>query len=60
MAMPCRQLQVGGTIGSFLREGADANAQGGVYGNALQAASNGGHDDLVQQLKELTILELEK
>jgi ankyrin repeat domain-containing protein 50 len=30
--------------------GADVNAQGGVYGNALQQASAGGHDKVVQML----------
>ena len=35
---------------SFLNEGADVNAQGGYYGNALQAASEGGHDQVVQML----------
>ena len=30
--------------------GADVNAQGGRYGNALQAASRYGHFDLVQLL----------
>jgi len=29
---------------------ADINAQGGCYGNALQAASNNGHEKVVQQL----------
>lgn len=32
--------------------GADVNAQGGFYGNALQAASAGGHLDVVQTLLE--------
>lgn len=35
---------------SFLNEGADVNAQGGEFGNALQAASSGGHDQVVQML----------
>jgi ankyrin repeat protein len=30
--------------------GADVNAQGGEYGNALQAASAEGHDKVVQML----------
>ncbi|KAK3174277.1 hypothetical protein OEA41_001521 [Lepraria neglecta] len=34
----------------FLNEGADVNAQGGDYGNALQAASYRGHDRVVQIL----------
>ncbi|KAF2677730.1 hypothetical protein K458DRAFT_279074, partial [Lentithecium fluviatile CBS 122367] len=34
----------------LLREGADVNAQGGAYGNALQAASSGGHEQVVKLL----------
>ncbi|KPA38318.1 hypothetical protein FLAG1_08853 [Fusarium langsethiae] len=34
------------------KKGADVNAQGGEYGNALQAASIRGHDKVVQQLLE--------
>ena len=34
----------------LLNKGADVNAQGGEYGNALQAASSGGHDQVVQIL----------
>ncbi|GAB1316569.1 Ankryin repeat protein (Fragment) [Madurella fahalii] len=34
----------------LLEAGADINAQGGVYGNALQAASNRGHKEIVQLL----------
>ena len=34
----------------LLDKGADVNAQGGLYGNALQAASEGGHDLMVQML----------
>jgi ankyrin repeat protein len=30
--------------------GADVNAQGGYYGNALQAASDGSHEKIVQTL----------
>ncbi|KAI0120740.1 hypothetical protein BJ170DRAFT_588950 [Xylariales sp. AK1849] len=33
-------------------EEADVNAQGGQYGNALQAASDGGHDKIIQLLIE--------
>jgi hypothetical protein len=29
---------------------ADVNAQGGFYGNALQAASHGGHEKVVELL----------
>ena len=36
----------------FLNEGADVNAQGGEYGNALQAASSRGYDRIVQMLLE--------
>lgn len=36
----------------LLEKGADVNAQGGSYGNAWQATSNGGHDKLVQMLLE--------
>ncbi|OAP56960.1 hypothetical protein AYL99_09072 [Fonsecaea erecta] len=32
--------------------GADVNAQGGEYGNALQAASRGGHRQIVERLLE--------
>ena len=32
--------------------GADVNAQGGHFGNALQAASYGGHAEIVRQLLE--------
>ena len=34
----------------LLDRGADVNAQGGRYGNALQAASRGGQDHVVQML----------
>ena len=34
----------------LLNKEADVNAQGGKYGNALQAASNHGHDIVVQML----------
>jgi ankyrin repeat protein len=36
----------------LLEKGADVNAQGGYYGNALQAASVKGHDQIVQLLLE--------
>jgi ankyrin repeat protein len=36
----------------LLEKGADVNAQGGHYGNALQAAANGGHDSVVTLLLE--------
>ncbi|ERF68928.1 hypothetical protein EPUS_09418 [Endocarpon pusillum Z07020] len=34
----------------LLEKGAEVNAQGGKYGNALQAASNRGHEKVVQML----------
>ena len=34
----------------LLDRGADVNAQGGEYGNALQAALERGHDRVVQML----------
>ncbi|KAF2729999.1 hypothetical protein EJ04DRAFT_446072 [Polyplosphaeria fusca] len=34
----------------LLDKGADVNAQGGRYGNALQAASYGGHEAVVKML----------
>ncbi|KAK4232828.1 putative vegetative incompatibility protein, partial [Achaetomium macrosporum] len=36
----------------LIENGADVNAQGGVYGNALQAASSEGHKHIVQMLLE--------
>ncbi|KAL6410100.1 hypothetical protein AUP68_06511 [Ilyonectria robusta] len=44
---------VGGLTGvarSLVDKGADVNAQGGFYGNALQAASHRGHHEIVQLL----------
>ena len=35
----------------LLDKGADVNAQGERYGNALQAASSEGHDQVVQTAK---------
>jgi hypothetical protein len=35
----------------LLDKGADVNAQGGKYGNALQAASVGGHTGVMQLLQ---------
>ena len=34
----------------LLEKGADVNAQGGHYGNALEVASRGGHTEIVQLL----------
>jgi ankyrin repeat protein len=36
----------------LLDKGADVNAQGGVYGNALYAASIRGHEAVVQLLRD--------
>ncbi|KAJ6142423.1 ankyrin [Penicillium samsonianum] len=36
----------------LLERGADVNAEGGVYGNALQAACARGHDKIAQILLE--------
>jgi ankyrin repeat protein len=36
--------------GLLLDKGADVNAQGGDYSNALQAASGGGHEQVVKTL----------
>jgi ankyrin repeat protein len=36
----------------LLEKNADVNAQGGDYGNALQAASEGGHEQVVKLLLE--------
>ena len=35
----------------LLDKGADVNAQGGHFGNALQAALAGGHKEIVQLLR---------
>ena len=35
-----------------MEKGADVNAQGGWYGNALQAASSEGHEQIVRLLAE--------
>ena len=40
-----------GPVQQLLEKGADVNAQGGYYNNALQAASYDGHDRVVQLLK---------
>ncbi|KAF2470778.1 uncharacterized protein BDR25DRAFT_369265, partial [Lindgomyces ingoldianus] len=34
----------------LLNKGANVNAQGGEYGNALQVASEGGHEQVVKLL----------
>ena len=41
-----------GQVQELLEKGADVNAQGGEYGNALQAASCQGHDQVVERLLE--------
>ena len=40
------------TVNSLLKKGVDINVQSGFYGNALQAASQGGYEKLVQMLLE--------
>ncbi|KAK4220461.1 hypothetical protein QBC38DRAFT_207355, partial [Podospora fimiseda] len=37
-------------VQDLIGKGADVNAQGGEYGNALQAASSGGHQEIVKLL----------
>ena len=52
-AMHSRQPRKGvhdKTVQMLLDRGADVNAQGGQYGNALQAALYRGHDKTVQML----------
>jgi ankyrin repeat protein len=39
-------------VNLLLEKGADVNAQGGYYGNALQAASAGGDEAIVKLLFE--------
>ncbi|KAH8880198.1 hypothetical protein GQ53DRAFT_615137, partial [Thozetella sp. PMI_491] len=39
-------------VSLFLEAGADVNAQGGYYGNALQAAAHNGNQAIVHQLLE--------
>ena len=39
-------------VSAFLKAGADVNAHGGRYGNALQAASSEGHEKVVQMLMD--------
>jgi len=39
-------------VQQLLEKGAEINAQGRHFGNALQAASAGGHKEVVQQLLE--------
>ena len=55
VASPLYYASLAGLIKSvrlLLEKGADINAQGGNYGNALQAASMGGYDQIVQRLLE--------
>ncbi|CUS15230.1 unnamed protein product, partial [Tuber aestivum] len=59
MAMRYKQLRHEGNesgnesvVRLLLRRGADVNAQGGVCGNALQAAAYRGHESVVQLLLE--------
>ena len=37
-------------VGALLDQGANVNAEGGEYGNALQAASFKGHNEIVEML----------
>jgi hypothetical protein len=39
----------------LIEKGADVNAQGGYYGNALQAASHGGHEQVARLLIENSV-----
>ncbi|KFY18095.1 hypothetical protein V492_00149 [Pseudogymnoascus sp. VKM F-4246] len=41
---------IANTAGQLIEDGADVNAQGGQYGNALQVASAEGHDKIVEVL----------
>jgi ankyrin repeat protein len=41
-------------VHQLLERGADVNAEGGFYGNALQAAAREGHIDIVQHLSNST------
>ncbi|GFG10695.1 Pfs, NACHT and ankyrin domain protein [Aspergillus udagawae] len=55
MATPIYYASLAGllyTVEMLLAKGANVNAQGGHYGNALQAASAGGHHEIVQLLLE--------
>ena len=55
VASPLYYASLAGLIESvrlLLEKGPDVNAQSGRYGNALQAASSGGHDQIVQRLLE--------
>ena len=43
---------VSGVLRMLLNQGADFNAEGGTYGNALSAASSSGHEEVVRLLLE--------
>ena len=52
-AMLCKLRRTDGheaVVRLLLEKGADVNAQGGQYGNALQAASYRGHEAVVRLL----------
>ncbi|KAJ7814264.1 ankyrin repeat-containing domain protein [Mycena olivaceomarginata] len=48
----CAHLGVLPAVHQLLEKGADVNAQGEKYGNALYAASDGGHTEIVRALLE--------
>jgi hypothetical protein len=48
---PVNAASFNGHVEVLLDKGADVNAQGGEYGNALQAASRGGNPEIVQFLQ---------
>jgi ankyrin repeat domain-containing protein 50 len=52
LKIPNENAQMIGYGKTELDENADVNAQGGYYGNALQAALSGGHEKVVQLLLE--------
>ena len=54
LAMPCRRHQLGGhrAVELLLERGADVNAQGGYFGNALHAASWSGDRAVMELLLE--------
>lgn len=51
-SMLCRSMATTPVQIVLLENGADVNAQGGVYGNAMQAASSRGHEAIIALLLE--------